>query len=352
MDYGFGFHAVPNLRLSVTRRGPRVTIGPRIATIRGGGERVGRSSEQEASSAWSGLAGGGRTTPQRAGRADESDVWQGQRAHLDALLTLHEAPVGRAESPGVPRADLVDVREVRRELRRTATRDLPSSRLRSRWAARRAASRTAPAEASRRQQQRDAAHGEQQQAADAWWEALLGNDEVVVLDQLHRAFERDGLPATPLMVTDATCYLVVAADTPDRLIGKREPTMEDDGSHTMALMSKPRRHELYVQAICSAILAVGAETFAVAPGLDHAEVATIAPGHPAGPAVIGLCALTRDVVLPDGADRARIDDLPLAAEQGVVRLVMERSGQARAPRPLPPEDPSVERLLSILDVEG
>lgn len=352
MNYGFGFHAVSNLRLSVTRRGPRVSIGPRIATIRGGGERAGRSAEAGSWSAWSQLAGGGRATPSTTTQRGEVDVWQGQRSHLDALLARHEATVVHATPPEVPQAEPVDAKDVRRDLRRSATDDIPLVRMRSWLSARRAAERTADAEVARRQQQQDVTHQDRQQAANAWWGQLLDNDEVVVLDQLQRAFERDELPATPVAVTDATIHLVVSADTPDRLIGKREPTLEDDGTHTMAIMSKPHRHELYVQAICSAILAVATESFAVAPGLDDAEVAVVAPGHPAGPAVIALCALSRDVVLPDGAERAAIDDLPLAAERGQVRLVMERYGQARAPRPLPPEDPSVERLLDILEVEG
>ncbi len=351
MSYGFGFPAVSDLRLSVTRRGPRVSIGPRIATIRGG-RRAAHAAEPGSWSVWSQLAGGGRGRRRVVAQRGEVDVWQGQRAHLDALLALHEVPMVRAAPPEVPRAEPVDAGDVRRELRRAATEDVPLTRIRSWRSARRAADRTAGTEAARRQQQQDAAHDERQQAASAWWDALLDNDEVVVLDQLERAFERDELPATPLAVAGATIHLVISADTPDRLIGKREPTVDDDGAHTMAIMSKPHRHELYVQAICSAILAVAAETFAVAPGLDHAEVAVIAPGHPAGPAVISLCALSREVVLPHGAERVAIDDLPLAAEQDQVRLVMERYGQARAPRPLPPEDASVERLLAILEVEG
>lgn len=351
MNYGFGFPAVPNLRLSVTRRGPRVSIGPRIATIRGGGP-ASRSADPGTWADWSQLAGGGRVSQPGAARRDEADVWQGQRAHLDGLLALHEAPVVRAIPPEVPRPEPVDLRDVRRALRRTATDDIPLTRISSWLAARRAADRTAQTESARRQQEQDATHDERQGAANAWWEQLLDNVEVVVLDHLERAFERDELPATPLAVTDATVRIVVSADTPDRLIGKREPAVDDDGTHTMAIMSKPRRHELYVQVICSAILAVAAETFAVAPGVDHAEVAIVAPGHPAGPAVIALCVLSRDVVLPEAAERAAIDDLPLAAERDQVHLVLERYGQARAPRPLPPEDPSVERLLAILEVEG
>jgi hypothetical protein len=116
-------------------------------------------------------------------------------------------------------------------------------------------------------------------------------------------------------------------------------------------MSKTRRHDLYIQAIGSAILAVAAETFAVVPGIERVAVAVVEPAYPAGPAVIALAELDRDLVLPDGHDRPAIDDLLLAADRGDATLVLQRVGMAKAPGPLSDTDPDVRMVLDILDVE-
>lgn len=352
MNYGFGFRAAPGFRLRATRRGPRVSIGPRIARVHLGGGRPAVSAGRGPFTVWSTLSGGGHDQFDADGAGHgKAKAWHDQRAHLDALLTAHEAPVSRARRPVVPPPEPVDTRAVRRELRRGATADLPLWRVGARLAARRGADGHLDAEVARREQERQREHGAQQAEADRWWQALLDNDAEVVTGQLERAFTDHAMPATPVGLTDDTVHLVIPADTPERLIGKREPTLTEKGNLSLAIMSKTRRHELYVQAIGSATLAVAAETFAVAPAIQRVEVAVVEPGHPSGPAVIALAELERDTVLPDGADRPALDDLVLASEQGHVRLVLERTGQARAPRPLPPEDPSITMILDILDVE-
>ncbi len=302
---------------------------------------------------WSTLSGGGHTAAAPGAASQrKADAWQSQRAHLDALLTAHESPVDHAQPPRIPPPAPVARAEVRRELQGEATNGLPRWRVGAWLRARRKALDHLDAEVAARQQAREAEHAQQQADADAWWAQLLANHESVVLNRIEQAFHDHAMPATPTAVDAATAFLVMPVDTPERLIGKREPTITDKGNLSLAIMTKTRRHELYVQAICSAIIAVAAEAFAVAPGLEAVEVAVVEPDHPAGPAVLALSELRREVVLPDGAQRPQVSDLVLASEEGRVRLVLERSGQARAPRPLPPDDPSVDLLLDILEVDG
>lgn len=352
MNYGMGFRVSPGLRLRATRRGPRISIGPRIARVHVGGGRSAVSAGRGPFTVWSTLAGGGHATPSSSPTGNrKAAAWQDQRAHLDTLLSQHELPVTRAHPPMVPPPPPVDVAAVRRTLRRRATTSIPVWRLGAWLAARRSADRHLDAEVARLTAEREQEHATQQAEADRWWHALLANDEDVVSGQLERSFERHAMPATPVGVSGDTAYLIVPVETPERLIGKREPTITDKGNLSLAVMSKTRRHELFVQAIGSAILAVAAETFAVAPGIQQVTVAVVEPGHPAGPAVIALAELTRQVVLPDGADRPAVTDLEFASGHGQVRLVLERVGQARAPRPLPSEDPTITMILDTLDVE-
>jgi hypothetical protein len=351
VNRGFSFRAAPGLRLRATRRGPRVSLGPRIARIHVGSGRADPSAEHVRSAEWSELSAGGHAPSPRPGGGRKAKVWHDQRSHLDALLTAHETEITRAQPPELPQPPPVEPRHVRRELRRRSTAEIPRLRVRAWLEARRDADQQVDAEVTHRQREQADAHAARQAEAETWWEALLANVEPVVIEHLHRCFDAHEIGATATAVGDATAYLVVPVDTPERLIGKREPTVTAEGKHKLPIMSKPRRHELYVQAIGSAILAVAAETFAVAPGIEAIEVAVVEPAHPAGPAVIALCELRRATVLPEGAERAVVTDLDVAAEEGQVRLVLERSGQARAPSPLSRDDPSVDTILSILEVE-
>ena len=355
MGYGVGFRVAPGLRLRATRRGPRVSIGPRIARMHLGGGRAAVSAGRGPFTVWSTLSGGGHAGPEHDGRgrarSRKADAWQSQRAHLDRLLHAHTLPVTRACRPVLPPPAPVTTSQVRRELRRDAAADIPWWHLGRRRRARSTADAQVDDEVARRRQQAAQDHAAEQAAADRWWQALLDADEDTVLARLETAYVDHAMPATPVAVTDRTAHLVVPVDTPERLIGKREPAHTDLGNLSLAVMSKTRRHELYIQAIGSAILAVAAETFAVVPGIERVAVAVVEPAYPAGPAVIALAELDRDRVLPDGHDRPAIDDLTLAADRGDATLVLQRVGMAKAPGPLSDTDPDVRMVLDILDVE-
>lgn len=355
MGYGVGFRVAPGLRLRATKRGPRVSIGPRIARLHLGGGQPAASAGRGPFTVWTTLSGGGHTVPEhdRRGRASarKADAWLSQRAHLDRLLQAHTQPVTRAARPVLAPTAPVTSSQVRRELRREAVAGIPWWHLGRRRRARSSAAAQVDGEVTRRRRHAAQDHAARQAAADRWWQALLDADEETVLARLEIAYTDHAMPATPVAVTDRTAHLVVPVDTPERLIGKREPAHTDLGNLSLAVMSKTRRHELYIQAIGSAILAVAAETFAVAPGIERVTVAVVEPAHPAGPAVIALATLDRELVLPDGHDRPNIHDLAVAADRGDAILVLQRVGMAKAPGPLEDTDPDVRMVLDILDIE-
>jgi hypothetical protein len=238
---------------------------------------------------------------------------------------------------------------VRRELTAAATAELRAWQLRAHVAARREVWDRLDAEVAA---QTDAAvrdHAEQQAAADAWWQALRANDPEVVTGHLERSLADHQLPAAVTAVEDGRAHLVIAVSEPEVLIGRREPTVTEKGNLSLKRMTRTRQHELYEAAISSAILAVAAEAFAVAPALALVDIAVVAPDQVGGAAVLALVELPRDTVLPDGADRPVVSDLRAAADAGRASLVSDKGGRVGALRPLDPDDPDVAMLLDLLD---
>lgn len=354
MDRGIGFHVAPGIRLRTTRRGPRLAIGPRIVRVeRGTGSSASRDPDVR-----SPHPPAGRPVAHARDRISRGkiDAFQGQRAHLHELLRAHERVVVRAAPPRVPPPAPPSMRQVRRSVRHEEMAGIPIWHLAARRRARARADARLAAELERRAEQAAARHTQDQVAAERWWQGLVDADEPTVLAGLDATFAARDLPAAAVGVTDRTAHLIVTADSPDRLIGRRGPRVTPgeatpDEQEPLPIMARPRRHDLYVQAVSSALLAIAAETFAAAPGIDRTLIAVFAPGYPAGPAVIALAGLDRSTVLPDGHDRSAIDDLQHAVQAGQATFRLERAGMARAPRPLyEDDDPSVRRVLEAVEV--
>lgn len=351
MGFGVGFRVADGLRLRVTPHGPRVSLGPRIARVHVGGGRSAVSTGAGPVTLWHTLSGGGSTS--RAGRRDETtkaQAWQHARTHLDRLLHAHEDQWELATHPFVATPSPVDPDEVRRELRREAAHGLPWWRLRARWRARQDADVRTDEVVASRQAELDVAHASSQAAADRWWRALCDNDPDTVADRLDRAFEDNVLTAAVAAVEGDTVHVVVTADRPEVLVGEREPTLTEKGNLSLARMTKTRRNELYGQAVVATMLAVACEAFAVAPGLQHAEVAVLRPDADEGPAVIALSEFERDQVLVTDGTTARVRR-PASAVLEQALVITRPGGRTGALRPLPPEeDEDIAMLLDTIEL--
>lgn len=300
---------------------------------------------------WSTLSGGGHALPSTRAASRKAEEWGSVRAYLDGLLSAHTVPVERSTAPVAPPPEPVSRRSVRRELRREAVVGVSWWRLGALLAVLAEVDARLDAEVARR---RTAAADDSRSAqaqADAWWGRLLINDPETVTAHLDRALADHAMPATVTAVDGDRAHLVVPVLTAERLIGPREPTLTDAGNLSLARITKTRRHELFEAAVTSAMLAVAAETFAVAPGIMSVDLAVVAPGHLGGPAVLMLAELSRDAVLPEGADRPVEGDLVAAAEAGRVTLVRDKGSRMGALRPLDDHDPDVRALLDVLDAE-
>lgn len=355
MTLGVGFRVAPGVRLRATTRGPRISIGPRIARIHVGSGRTAVSTGRGPVTVWSTLSGGGQvgpTPPATHATHRKAEEWASTERYLDGLLTAHEAPVHRSTRPVAPPPTPVSRRAVRSELRRAATIDLPWWRLRAWMSARARAGDHLDAEVARRERSAGSDATDARTQADAWWSRLVANDPETVTEHLQRAFADHAMPATVAAVEeDGRVHLVLAALTVEKLIPPREPRTTEVGKLSLARMTKTRRHELYEATLHAAMVAVTAEAFALAPGLDVAELAVVVPDHLGGPAVLLLAELPRPLVLPDGADRPPTFDLEEAAAAGRATLVRDKGGRIGALRPLDDTDPDVRALLDALDLE-
>jgi hypothetical protein len=351
VGFGVGFRVAPGVRLRATNRGPRVSVGPRITRIHLGGGQPAASVGAGPFTVWSTLAGGGHAPPAGDTGSRKAEEWGSVRSYLDGLLSAHAAPVERVVRPTAPPPEEITARAVRRDLRRRATAELPWWRLGARFSARAEADRRSDAEVARRRTAAREQAAAAQAEADAWWARLLANEPDTVIAHLDRALVEHAMPATVTAVEGDRAHLVVPVLTVEKLIGPREPTMTDAGNLSLKRITKTRRHALHEAAVTSAMVAVAAETFALAPGIMTVDLAVVAPAHLGGPAVLMLAELQRDTVLPDGADRPVDGDLVAAAEAGRATLVRDKGGRVGALRPLPDHDPDVRALLDVLDME-
>ncbi len=353
MALGVGFRVAKGVRLRVTPRGPRLSLGPRIARVHVGGGRTAVSSGHGPVTVWSTLSGGGRRTSAAGGSSvvprgeAKQRAWDAARERLGTLLTAHEEVFELAHRPVVPAPAPVEREVVRRELRRQARAGLAWWRLSQRWRAGRDADERLEAEVAARDAAQRTVHAAEQASADAWWERLRDNDPEVVTERLDEAFEDNPVPAAVTEVDAAVVNLVVLVEPAERLVGEREPTLTEAGNLSLAKMTKTRREELYHAAVWSSVVAAAAEAFAVAPGLGSATVAAVRPDDRA---VLALAALPREVVLPDGARATDLERLGTAIDAGVAELEERRGGRTDGLQPLDPADPDVAEVLAVLEV--
>lgn len=382
-----GFHIARDVRLRAIRRGSRSPFGPRLTYVRqiddgadvsdpAVGQRDGADTDSlddadlphtgspSADSDQAGddtqpvmlprnplteqyhqLSGGGRAEP---AVIEGADAWLGSQRYLDRLLAMHQSPHHRAQPPILPQPPAINRTHVRQQLRQESVDGVPAWRLMTRLKARKDADLLLADELEHRQQQQDQDHAAAQQAADDWWQRLLDADLAVVRDRLLTAFAANELPAVPTAVTDRVAHIVIGVDTAEMLIGEREPIRNGTAAMSLAIMSQGKRNKLYVQAICTLMLTVAAECFAVAPGIETVSLAVAAPTRPTGPAVLALADLPRAYVLPEGADMPPDDNLIEAAQRGQVRLILERSDIDDAPQPLDAERQAVAAVLDAL----
>lgn len=350
MTAGVVFDVAADVRLRPIRKGHRPLLGPGLTTLLSGSTASTIMEIQELTAAWEDLSGGGRTSRFDPALDSRDTTAFGQQAHLDRLTALHRVPVTRAVRPILAEPAPVDPRRVRHELRSAAVEHVMALRVPTRRRLQRAADQRVSEEVARRIELRALAHSQDQAEADQWWQHLCDGHAKFSFSRLVTAFDGSDLPAAVTAVADRTAHVVMSIDTAEMLIGQREPSRAGASGLSLAIMNESRRNKLYLKAMCAGMVAVAAHTFAVAPGIDTVNVATVGLTQPTGPCVLAMAAMPRSAVLPAGKDRPAIDDLFLEAQRGTLRLALERTSVDDAPQPLDERLPSVQAVLDAIDL--
>ncbi|MDZ7674338.1 MAG: hypothetical protein U5K30_04630 [Acidimicrobiales bacterium] len=274
----FGFRVAPGLRLTVSQRGLRAGIGPRIARLHVGSGRPGVSTGKGSAVFYTSLGG----SKQRRGsgraatghtRALSAPASKRQRAEqiqaaITGIASMHTADFPPATAPDLGPAPPEPLEPHLERRRAEAKSQVPFWRFGQRRAALTEAERLATDDQQRAQQERAETHRRAQAEADEAWARLLDNDRDVVADTLDAAFDDNDAPAVCVAVDDRTVDVVLAVPSIEAL-PERTPGVTDAGNLSLRKMNKTDRNALHAAVVYGHLLLTVKETFAIAPNIDE-----------------------------------------------------------------------------------
>jgi hypothetical protein len=329
---GFSVKLAPGVRVRASSRGVRTSLGPRAARVHVGAGRTGFSSgvgpvgfytsiggshNRSRARAGGGTAAANRqlATAARAAAAEEkADEARRLADALTAVLDVHRADFPPADRPIAPPPPPVDVAAIR-------ARHVAEARAATSVFAR-AERKAALAEAERRTQI-DVANQQQvyasqerawQQALDAQWELLVGNDPDTVLAALAEAFEDNEAAAAAVGVDSSEVTLVVLVPSASA-VPERRPTTTPAGNLSLKKFTKRETADLYKLLVCGHALVTVKEAFAVAPRITAARIVALRASEPNA-----YGAIRPEVLLAARFDRAALDGIQWA-DADAVRIV-------------------------------
>lgn len=298
MGFGMSFKLAPGVRIRVSNRGVRTSVGPRAARLHVGGGRTGISSGVGPFTAYSALGSTARprAAPQAGGptraslaelqrqaaAAEREEAIRSVMALERSLLTLHLqefTPVARPVLPPPPRPDpatFIAARE-QQALDGLSIFDRAKRRDAQRWAR-----DAGQHDADIQWEQARRAHLDHQHAATQWWHQLLAHDDTTVHEALEDAFEDNQSPAacidvgkdlsTPAGIRYATVLIIYGSVD---LVPEKQPDTTPAGRPTLRKRSQSARNDSYVQALGSTVLATVREGLAVAPSAAELRVVVL-----------------------------------------------------------------------------
>lgn len=279
----------PGLRVGVSSRGLRTSIGPRAARLHVGGGSPGFSSGVGPVSVYAGLGGGARggggghrpsaaptrTTQQPAATGSREQQIAQLHDEYRRIESQHRQSFPAAQRPASPPLRTVDETAIRqhfRELRLHGVSVFARSR-------RKAALAQAEVDAEQAIADRQAQAAADQRAAQAslddLWGRLVANDPAVVIATLRAAFGDNEAAAAPLGVEGDEAALLVLVPTASAMPAKK-PDLTPTGRPTLKTVPKKEAADWHKAAVCGAAVVTVKEAFAVAPGLQAARIVAVA----------------------------------------------------------------------------
>ena len=355
---------VPGARVRVSSRGVRCSVGPRIArvTVGTGATRVPTGLGPFFAS--TALGGGRRTsygpTPAQLAareRAARRTAAQEERLAairdlagvLDELVSVHRGHWPSTLPPRVT-APRVEAAGARADAVALLTEGIGVLQRRERAAAKERAELAVQEYLQDETLRLDGIARRLQAEADSWWQALLANDEQVVVQALNSAFSDNPAGGVALGVDGAGVSVLLRQ--PDlATLPEQRPDMTPGGKPTMRKMAQRDRNQLFLRAMASNVAATLREGFAVAPGLQTMTVCVVSRGRTQQLAAVLLGRWSRAAV--EGTAWGQSDDawsliLDRAEE---LQLDLTSTGEAR-----PLKDAGLQELYDLLvehdDEEG
>ena len=280
---GFSVKLAPGVRVRASSRGVRTSIGPRAARMHVGSGRTGVSTGVGPVSLYSGVGGSSR---RRTGTASVNRQLAAARAAdkaqqaihladaLEAITNLHRERFAQARPPVAPKPPELETGEIHRRHAREAKKATSIFARQARKQALAEATTAAEAEiatlkAAQRQQLAAA-----QEALNADWEALVGNDPDTVMATLAAAFEDNEAAAAAVGVAgdEVTLLVVVPAES---AVPERRPGVTAAGNLSLKKMTKSDTADFYKLLVCGHTVVTVKEAFAVAPELRSARIVAV-----------------------------------------------------------------------------
>ncbi|MGY1741156.1 MULTISPECIES: DUF4236 domain-containing protein [unclassified Blastococcus] len=366
MGLGFSMKVVPGVRVRVSSRGVRTSIGPRAARVHIGGGRTGFSTGVGPVSYYASAGSGRRPRPQlrpsassyqrqltvspaAAAKADEA---QRLARAFQGLLSIHRETFEPAQRPVAPPPPAPDSEAIHARHRQAALAGIGVFARAQRTAAKEAAGRAAEQEIHALRQEGSRQQAEYQQALDAWWHALVTNQPETVIGALAEAFEDNEAAAAPVGVAGDEVSVIVVIPG-EHIVPERMPGTTASGNLSLRKLSKGDRAGYYTRAVMGHVMVTIREALAVAPGIRSVRVVAL---RNAGADAYGRPRL--GCLLAGRWQRSALDrvawqsaDAATVAQDTASDLVMNlRGGKELQPLDLT-KQPEIREVLAVVDVD-
>jgi hypothetical protein len=367
---GFSIRIVPGLRVGVSARGVRTSIGPRAARLHVGGGRTGVSSGFGPVGFYTSIGGGRRGSGgagaqaayrrqlaaqrRQVAQADKLAVARQLAEAFSRILNLHRVDFPPAHRPIAPEPPAPDRTGIHQTYEQQALAGIGMLNRSERRVAKQHAEMLADAEVSRLWQHLKNQQAQWQQALDRNWNLLCANDPDTVLSTLAVAFEDNEAPSAPVGVIGTEVALVLVVSPPDITIPDQLPGHTAAGNLSLKRITATERADFYKHFVCGQVLVTLRETFAVAPAIESARVVVLRNdgrdpyGRPVMPCLAAV-KITRDSLVGvrwHDADAVAI--LDATAREKL--LAPKGRTQQLSPVPLARE-PDIEALIAAVDLE-
>ena len=272
---GFGVRIMPGVRVRVSRRGIRTSIGPRIARVHVGAGRTGFStgmgpfsystslgSSRRRSSGGSGYSGGQMTISQMEKILQADQI----QTRIKELTEAHreEFPAAVPQIAGI--ASVPRVERITKLIYREASKGFSIFAFAARRQLKMDCAEQAQVEKERLEQLEVQKQAQAQAILDAEWEHLFSNDPELLMPLLAEAFGDNEATCTPLSIKGSTLAVLMLAPSTD-LVPEKKVGSTPTGRLSVRQMKVSERRELYFDIVFSQAVASIREAFAVAPGI-------------------------------------------------------------------------------------